>query len=146
MPSPRIVLPAAAVLIAAAAFAQTVQARPPNARGAVMQQGRAVAQKVAHPQINLTNAQREQVRQAVLTEHNAIEFQLKSTKAAKNFTPEVGATLPKGLQPLGFPQPVLNQLPQLRDYSYVKMKDQVLIVDAMTRKIVDVFSQTQPLT
>jgi hypothetical protein len=37
-------------------------------------------------------------------------------------------------------------LPQLRDYAYLKMKDQVLIVDAISRKIVDVFSETQPLT
>ncbi len=82
----------------------------------------------------------------MLTEHNEVEFRLKSTKAAKSFTPKVGATLPKGLHPLGFPQPVLNQVPQLRDYSDVTMKDQVLIVDAMTRRIVDVFSQPQPLT
>ncbi len=82
----------------------------------------------------------------MLTERNEVEFRLKSTKAAKSFTPKVGATLPKGLHPHGFPQPVLNQVPQLRDYSYVTMKDQVLIVDAMTRKIVDVFSETQPLT
>jgi hypothetical protein len=29
---------------------------------------------------------------------------------------------------------------------YVKMKDQVLIVNGMTNKIVDMFSETQPLS
>ncbi len=37
-------------------------------------------------------------------------------------------------------------LPELRDYLYVKMKDQVLIVNGMTNKIVDMFSETQPLS
>jgi hypothetical protein len=45
---------------------------------------------------------------------------------------------------LAFPQSLGMQMPQLRNFSYVKMKDQVLIVDATTRKIVDVFSETQP--
>jgi hypothetical protein len=98
------------------------------------------------PALHLTNAQREQVRKAVLTTHNNVEFQLAETKSAKDFEPKVGVTLPQGLVPDGFPDSVIGQLPQLRDYAYLKMKDQVLIVDAISRKIVDVFSETQPLT
>ena len=41
---------------------------------------------------------------------------------------------------------VLSQLPQLRDYKYVTMKDQALIVNAMTKEVVDVFLETQPPT
>ena len=37
-------------------------------------------------------------------------------------------------------------MPELRDYMYVKMEDQVLIVNGMTDKIVDAFSETQPLS
>jgi hypothetical protein len=37
-------------------------------------------------------------------------------------------------------------LPQLRDYAYLKMKNRMLIINATTRKIVDVFSETRPLT
>jgi hypothetical protein len=37
-------------------------------------------------------------------------------------------------------------LPQLRNYAYLKMKDLVVVVDATTRKIVDVFSDTGPLS
>jgi hypothetical protein len=37
-------------------------------------------------------------------------------------------------------------MPELRDYMYVKMKDQVLILNGMTNKIVDMFPETQPLT
>ena len=50
------------------------------------------------------------------------------------------------LVPDGFPDSVIQQLPQLRNYAYLKMKDLIVVVDATTRKIVDVFSETQPLT
>ncbi|HET9176570.1 MAG TPA: hypothetical protein VFN84_09450 [Pseudolabrys sp.] len=114
--------------------------------GAVEQQGGAVSQHVKLPALHLTNAQREQVRKAVLSKHSDVEFRLKSTKSAKDFEPKVGATLPQGLVPDGFPDSVIGQLPQLRNYAYLKLKDQVLIVDATSRKIVDMFSETQPLT
>jgi hypothetical protein len=114
--------------------------------GAVEQHGGPVSQDVKLPALNLTDAQREQVRKAVLTRHSEVEFQLKSTKPHKDFEPKVGETLPSGLVPDGFPDSVLGQLPQLRDFAYLKMKDRVLIVDATSRKIVDVFSATQPLT
>jgi hypothetical protein len=98
------------------------------------------------PKLELTNAQREQIRQAVLTEHNAVQFRLKATRPAKDFVPAVGVKLPGGVKAQGLPAPVLAQIPQVRDYWYVKMKDQVLIVDGMTSKIVDMFSETQPVT
>ena len=82
----------------------------------------------------------------MLLRHNEVEFQLSETKSVKDFDPKVGANLPQGLVPDGFPDSVIQQLPQLRDYAYLKMKDRVLIVDATTRTIVDMFPDTQPLT
>jgi hypothetical protein len=146
MPSPRIATSAAVALIAIAAIPAAAQTEPPRTQGAVMQQGGAVPQNPTLPQLNLSNPQREQIRKAVLTEHNDVGFQLTEEKAAKDFNPAVGATLPTGLWPHGFPPPILLSMPALRDYGYVKMKAQVLIVDGMTRKIVDVFSETQPVT
>jgi len=144
MPSPHnIVLTSAAVALIA--IAGTALAEPPHPQGAVTQQGGVVPQTPTLPELHLNNTQRELIRQAVLPEPNEIEFKLKSTKAAKDFNPQIGATLPKGIVPQGFPTPVLTQLPPVRDYGYVKMKDQVLIVNAMTRKIVDLFPETQPL-
>jgi hypothetical protein len=114
--------------------------------GAVEQQSGAVSQNVKLPALHLTNPQREQVRKAVLTKHNDVEFQLAETKSAKDFEPKVGTTLPQGLVPDGFQDSVIGQLPQLRDYAYLKLKEQVPIVDAIGRKIVDMFSETRPLT
>ncbi|MEK9285588.1 hypothetical protein MTR72_39345 [Bradyrhizobium sp. ISRA442] len=119
----------------------------PAAQGAVeLSGGTTVSQNPSLPKLSLTNAQREQIRKTVLTEHNDIQFRQAATKSAKDFTPAVGATLPKGVKAQGLPTQVLSQLPELRDYMYAKMKDQVLIVNGMTNKIVDMFSETQPLS
>lgn len=118
-----------------------------NVQGAVeLSNGTKVPQNPSLPKLNLTRMQREQIRKAVLTEHNEVEFRLKATKSAKDFTPAVGAKIPKGVKAQSLPTPVFSQIPELRDYMYVKMKDQVLIVDGMTNKIVDVFPETQPLS
>ena len=118
-----------------------------NMQGAVqLSGGTKVPQNPSLPKLNLANMQREQIRKAVLTEHNEVQFRLASTKSAKDFTPAVGAKIPKGVKAQSLPTPVLSQLPELRDYMYVKMKDQVLIVNGMTGKIVDVFPETQPLS
>jgi len=116
-----------------------------RAQGAVeLSNGTKVPQDPSLPKLNLTNQQREHIRKAVLTEHNEVEFRLAATKSAKDFNPAVGATLPKGVKAHSLPTPVPSQIPELRDYMYVKMKHQVLIVNGMTSKIVDMFSETQP--
>lgn len=118
-----------------------------NAPGAVeLSNGTRVPQNPTLPKLNLSNPQRELVRKAVLTENTEVEFRLASTKAAKDFNPTVGATLPKGVTAHSLPTPVLSEIPDLRNYKYVTMKDQVLIVNGMTDEIVDLFSETRPAT
>jgi hypothetical protein len=138
----------AALLIAAAGPASTADsAGKQSMKGAVeLNDGTKIPQNPSLPNLNLTNGQREQIRRAVLTKHNEVEFQLKSTKSAKNFTPAVGAKLPAGIKGQALPREVVSQIPQLRDYKYVKMKDQVLIVNGMTKQIIDMFPETQPLS
>jgi hypothetical protein len=139
--------PAIIVALAMILGATTLSAAQPNLQGAVeLSNGTKVPQNPSLSKLNLTNAQREQIRKAVLAEHNEVEFRLKAAKPAKDFNPVVGATIPKGVRAQSLPTPVLSQIPELRDYMYVKLKDQVLIVNGMTDKIVDVFSETQPLS
>jgi hypothetical protein len=64
-----------------------------NAHGAVEQTGGSISQNPSLPKLNLNTAQREQVRQALLTKHTEVEFRLKATKSAKDFTPKIGAKL-----------------------------------------------------
>jgi hypothetical protein len=125
---------------AAAPAADTTQ-------GAVVQSnGSIVPQNPSLPKLDLSAVQREQVRQTLLTKHTEIEFRLKTTKSAKDFAPKIGAKLPKGVKPDGLPSDLVAQIPQLADYGYVKMKDQILIVNALTGKIAGIIPETQPQT
>lgn len=115
--------------------------------GAVVQSnGNVVSQNPQVPKLNLTAAQREQLRETLLPKHTEIEFQLKTTKSAKDFSPQIGAKLPKGIKPDGLPSELTKQIPQLADFSYVKMKDQILIVNALTGRIAEIIPETQPQT
>jgi hypothetical protein len=118
-----------------------------NMRGAVEQTGGTkIPQNPALPKLNLTDAQREQIRQTLLTKNTHIEFKMKETKPAETFTPKVGAELPKSVMPGGIPAELTQHIPQLADYGYAKMRDQILLVNALTKKIVAIIPEAQPQT
>jgi hypothetical protein len=118
-----------------------------NARGAVQQStGNSVPQTPTLPRLSLSGAQREQIRKTLLTKHTEVEFQLKESKAAKDFNPQVGAPLPKGLKADGLPSELTQQIPQLADYGYVKMKDQILLINELNGKVAEIIPETQPQT
>jgi hypothetical protein len=91
-----------------------------NSHGAVIQSGGSISQNPSLPKLNLNPAQREQVRQVLLTKHTEVEFRLKATKSAKDFTPTIGAKLPKGITPDGLPSELTQKSLQLADYGYAK--------------------------
>ena len=141
----------AALLLATSALAPVLSPSlapaADNTRGAVEQSGgNIVPQNPSLPQLHLSDAQRERIRQTLLTKDTDVQFRLKTTQAAKNFSPKIGATLPKGVKPDGLPSELTQQIPELADYGYAKMKDQILLVNAMTDKIVDIIPETQPQT
>lgn len=143
----RFMFTGAVLLVAATVPAVGADNSAQKTPGAVeLSNGSKVPQNPSLPKLDLTNEQREQIRKSVLSQHSDVEFHLKTTKSAKSFTPQVGLKLPKGVKGHSLPPAVLSQMPQLRDYKYVAMKDQVLIVNAMTKKIVDVFPETKPIT
>jgi hypothetical protein len=143
----RILLKGAVLLMAATAPTFGADNQAQRNQGAVeLSDGTKVPQNPTLPKLNLTNEQREQIRKGVFGQNTEVEFRLKTTKAAKGFTPQVGVKLPKGVKGHSLPPSVLAKLPQLRDYKYVTMKDQVLIVNAMTKTIVDLFPETRPVT
>lgn len=118
-----------------------------NMRGAVEQSGgHLVPQNPTLPKLSLNGAQREQIRRTLLPKRTEVEFKLKATKSAKNFIPIVGAKLPKGIKPDGLPSELIQRIPQLADYGYTKMKEQILLVNEMTGKIVDIIPEAQPQT
>jgi hypothetical protein len=139
----RTVIVGAIMLFAAAAAAPAAD----NEHGAVMQSGgNSVRQNPSLPKLNLNSAQRERIRESLLTKHTEVEFRLKTTKSAKNFTPKMGAVLPKAIKPHGLPSELRQQIPLLASYGYVKMKDQILIVNELSRKIVEIIPESPSQT
>lgn len=131
------------ICAAAALLAMTVAAPAADTRGAVeLSGGNDVPQNQKPPKLNLTDPQRDTIRKALLTKDTEVEFNEKATKPAKDFTPAVGVKLPSPIKATPMPQALLAQLPQLADYDYVKVKNQILIVNMMNKTIVDVFPET----
>jgi Protein of unknown function (DUF1236) len=100
------------------------------------------AQKPRVPPLALSQAQRERIRQAVSSQDTEVTFALKGAKSAEGFEPSVGAKVPSTLKLHPLPQPLTYQMQALKRYTYIKFKHQVLIVNPMTRKIVDMFSES----
>ena len=141
MPLTRNLVLYSALLLATSALAPAAD----NTRGAVEQSGgNLVPQNPSPPQLHLNDAQRERIRQTLLTKHTEVEFRLPTTKPAKDFTPKVDAQLPQGVKPDGIPSELIQEIPELADYGYSKLKDQILLVNAMTGKIVEIIPETQP--
>src|SRR3569832_2172340 len=84
--------------------AQVAAGAADNTRGAVEHTGGTkVEQNPSLPELNLTDAQRDQIRQTLMSKNSQIEFKMKETKPAESFTPRVGAELPKSIKPDGIP-------------------------------------------
>ena len=140
----------ASILFCAALALLAAPAASPAAdttRGAVeLSGGTKVPQNPKLPKLNLTDAQRAQIRQVLSAKNSQVEFKLKTTKKAKDFNPQIGAKLPKGVKPLGIPSELTQKIPQLADYGYAKLKDRILIVNAMKGKIAAIVPLPQAQT
>ncbi|MGB7257579.1 MAG: hypothetical protein WBD48_05830 [Pseudolabrys sp.] len=95
------------------------------------------------PALHLTDADRQKIRAAVAGKDTEVTFQLKAAKPHKDFQPKVGEKIPPHLPAHALPSELTQQLPMLADYKYMKVKQQLLIVNPMTGKIVDMFPEAQ---
>jgi hypothetical protein len=91
------------------------------------------------PPLQLTDPQRAQIRAALDQENTDVSFE--TAKSAASAKPAVGAKLPKGVTAHPLPRPLIYEMPVLREYKYVKFRDQILIVNPITNDIVDMFPQ-----
>jgi hypothetical protein len=84
----------------------------------------------------LNEVERQQVWQAVMA-------QATDDKLPEGFQPVVGAKVPTQIKlPLHpLPGPLANQIPVLKQYYYAKLPDKVLLVDPISRKVVEVIAQ-----
>ena len=101
-----------------------------------------VSQNPAVPPLHLSDAQRARIRQALSQENSEVSFELKEAKPSENFEPSVGAAVPQSLEPDPLPRPLIYEMPLLERYTYLKFKHQVLIVNPVDRKIVEMFPES----
>jgi hypothetical protein len=124
------VLAAALVALGAGCLAAPATAEVPQSIGA------AVKPSSDLPPLKLSDAQRARIATVIGTKDTDVSFALKQAKKSKSFQPKVGDKLPSGLKPLALPPPLIYEMPALKQYGYLKFKDQIVIVNPMTQKIV----------
>lgn len=81
--------------------------------------------------LKLTDDQRASIVEAVSSEDT-------HQRTPANFEPRVGASITSAIKPHPLPRPLVNQLPELKEYYYARLDNNVLVIDPMSKKIVDV--------
>lgn len=86
--------------------------------------------------LKLTNAQRKLVV-------DSVKIWDTGDKLPAAFNPVVGAKIPsqKKLPIHPVPPPASAKVPTLKNYDYAKLSDKVLLIDPMTRKVVEVIQR-----
>jgi hypothetical protein len=89
------------------------------------------------PPLQLSDAQRAKIQDALVTAHSA-------QKTPAKFEPKVGAKVPTPLKLDAMPAPLINQEPVLKQYDFVKLENVLLVVDPMNTTIVAVIPRKFP--
>ena len=100
-----------------------------------------VAQNPSPPPLQLTDQQKAKIKQVLQGENTDVTFSLSTTKPTQSFNPTIGAQIPSALKAHTLPPPLIDEMPALKQYTYLKFKGQVLIINPMTGKIADIFPQ-----
>jgi hypothetical protein len=120
---------AALILLAASATAQNNQPTiQPNDLNAGAQQ---------KPPLQLSDEQRGKIQDALVTAHSA-------QKTPDKFEAKVGTKIPTALKLDAMPAPLINEEPVLKQYNFVKLENDLLVVDPMNSMIVAVIPRKFP--
>ena len=85
-------------------------------------------------QWRLTEAQRSSIATAVRRDNKAVEPSI-------SFVASVGAPVPPAIELYLLPDSVLAEMPAARTVKYTVMKNQLLLVDPTTMRVVDIIPQ-----
>ena len=89
------------------------------------------------PPLQLSDEQRQKIQDALVTAHSA-------QKTPDKFEPKVGEKIPTALKLDAMPAPLINQEPVLKQYDFVKLEHQLLVVDPMNSTVVAVIPRKFP--
>jgi hypothetical protein len=83
------------------------------------------------PLLQLSEEQRRKIQEALVTAHSA-------QKTPDKFEAKVGTKVPTALKLDAMPAPLINEEPVLKQYDFVKLENELLVVDPMHSTIVAV--------
>ena len=89
------------------------------------------------PPLQLNEEQRRKIQDALVTAHSA-------QTAPDKFEAKVGEKIPTKLKLDAMPAPLINQEPVLKQYDFVKLENDLLVVDPMDSTIVAVIPRKFP--
>jgi hypothetical protein len=117
----------ALVLLGGAGIASAqIGAAPPTIQDGTIGRG-----EINPPQWRLTDTQRSSIAAAVRRENKAAEPSI-------SFVPSVGAPVPPAIELYMLPDSVLAEVPASRSVKYTMMKNQLVLVDPTTMRVVDI--------
>ena len=120
---------AALLLLAVSATAQNTN--PP------IQPNELTATAKQKPPLQLSDQQRSKIQDALVTAHSA-------QKTPDKFEAKVGEKIPTALKLDAMPAPLINQEPVLKQYDFVKLDNDLLVVDPMDSTVVAVIPRKFP--
>jgi len=89
------------------------------------------------PPLQLSEQQQRKIQDALVTVHSA-------QKAPDKFEPKVGEKVPTKLKLDAMPSPLINEEPVLKQYDFVKLDNELLVVDPMDSIVVAVIPRKFP--
>ena len=89
------------------------------------------------PPLQLSEQQRQKIQDALVTAHSA-------QKTPDKFDAKVGTKVPTALKLDAMPAPLINEEPVLKQYDFVKLENDLLVVDPMNSTIVAVIPRKFP--
>jgi Protein of unknown function (DUF1236) len=127
----KVLLCCGAVLIVLAISASAQDNKP------TIQPNELTAAAKEKPLLQLSDEQRRKIQDALVEAHS-------EQKTPDKFEAKVGAQVPTALKLDAMPAPLINQEPALKQYTFVKLDNDLLVVDPMDNTVVAVIPRKFP--
>ncbi len=87
----------------------------------------------AVPSLKLTAAQKQTI-------YASISSQKQKETAPPTFRAAVGAVVPPSVELQALPKTIVDLIPELKDYEYAMVTNQVLLVDPKTKQVIEIIN------
>ncbi len=87
----------------------------------------------AVPSLKLTAAQKQTI-------YASISSQKQKETAPPTFRVAVGAVVPPSVELQALPKTIVDLIPELKDYEYAMVTNQVLLVDPKTKQVIEIIN------